>query len=88
LAQETGDVDEVELRKSVAEILDAATDELTEEAELEGFAAYDSTARLSLMVCLSDLSGCPFELAALQKLRTYGDILKLVRKSLANGKSS
>jgi acyl carrier protein len=81
-------MDELEIRESVAEILEAAPEELTEEAELEGFAAYDSTARLSLMVCLSDLSGCPFELAALQKLRTYGDILKLVRKSSANGQSS
>jgi len=38
------------------------------------------------MVCLSDLSGYPFELAALQKLHTYGDILKLIRKSSEMGK--
>lgn len=81
-------MDELEVRRSVAEVLDASPEELTEEADLESFAAYDSTARLSLMVCLSDLSGYPFDLAALQELRTYGDILKLMRKSSANGQGS
>jgi len=71
-------MDELELRRSVAEILDASPDQLNPDVELESFAAYDSIARLSLIVCLSDLSGYPCELAALRKLRTYGDILALV----------
>jgi len=78
-------MDELELRQSVSEILGISPVDLSEDSELETFPAYDSTARLSLMVCISDVSGCPFELAALRGLRTYGDILKLVRKSSANG---
>jgi acyl carrier protein len=81
-------MDELEVRKSVAEVLEASPDELTEEVELESFASYDSIARLSLMVCLSDLSGYPFELGALRKLRTYGDILALLRNGCTNGHSS
>ena len=81
-------MDELEVRRSVAEILEVSPEELTEEADLESFGAYDSTARLSLMVCLSDLSGYPFELAALQRLITYGDILRLMRESSANGQGS
>jgi acyl carrier protein len=85
---EIREVDEVELRGAVAEILDILPEDLTEEAELDNFAGYDSTARLSLMVCLSDLTGFPFELAALRKLRTYSDIVNLVNKSCGNGQSS
>jgi acyl carrier protein len=81
-------MDELEVRRSVAEILESSPEELTEETELESFAAYDSTGRLSLMVCLSDISGCPFEPAVLRKVRTYGDILKLIRESSKNGQGS
>ncbi len=81
-------MDDLEIRNSVAEILEAAPGTLTEKTELESFPAYDSTGRLSLMVCLSDLSGYPFELAALRNLRTYGDVLKLMRKINGNGQSS
>jgi acyl carrier protein len=81
-------MNDLEIRSSVAEILEIPPEQLTEGAELDGFASYDSTARLSLMVCLSDLSGCSFELAALQNLRTYGDVLALVKGGSTNGRSS
>jgi acyl carrier protein len=81
-------MDELEVRRSVAEILEISPEELTEETELESFPAYDSTGRLSLMVCLSDLSGRPVDLLALQNLRTYGDILNLMMKGSANGQGS
>ncbi len=78
-------MDELQLRRSVAEILEVSPDELNETAELDSFATYDSTASLSLMVCLSDLSGCNFELRTLQKLRTYGDIVRLMEQGSGNG---
>jgi acyl carrier protein len=81
-------MDEAEIRRSVAEILETEPGTLTEEKELDSFSAYDSTARLSLMVCLSDLSGCPFSLSALQDLRTYGDILRLMSKSSSDANRS
>ncbi|MCE5306268.1 MAG: hypothetical protein LLG20_01365 [Acidobacteriales bacterium] len=81
-------MDELELQRSVAEILEVAPEVLKESDELGSFEMYDSTARLSLMVCLSDLTGQPMELAALQQLRTYGDVVMLVRSCSGNGLSS
>jgi hypothetical protein len=71
-------MDELELRRSVAELLGVSPEELQGDIELDSFESFDSVARLSLMVCLSDLTGRPFELCCLQRLRTYGDILALV----------
>ena len=81
-------MDELDLRRSVAEILEVLPEELGEEDQLDNFAMYDSTARLSLMVCLSDFTGEPMELAALRGIHTYGDVVKLVRSSSSNGHSS
>jgi acyl carrier protein len=81
-------MDELLIRESVAEILGVLPEELTAEVELESFVTYDSTAQLSLMVCLSDLSGQQFELAILQKLRTFDDILALMKESSRNGQGS
>jgi acyl carrier protein len=81
-------MDELEVRRSVAEILEVAPEELKKEDELDSFEMYDSTARLSLMVCLSDLTGQPVELAALQQLRTYGDVLALVKIGSANERNA
>jgi hypothetical protein len=81
-------MDELELRRSVAEILDVAPEDLKEADELDSFEMYDSTARLSLMVCLSDFTGQPMELSALQQINTYADILALVKGSSVNGRSS
>ena len=81
-------MDELRIRESVAEVLEVLPEELTEEVELESFVTYDSTAQLSLMVCLSDLSGQLFDLARLQKLRTFGDVLALMEESSRNGQGS
>ncbi|MGD0294794.1 MAG: acyl carrier protein [Terracidiphilus sp.] len=81
-------MDEHELRKAVAEILEVAPEDLKEENELDSFESYDSTARLSLLVCLSDFIGKPLEPTALDQIRTYGDILTLVKGSSTNGRSS
>ena len=80
-------MDELELRKLVAEILEVAPEELREENELDSFEMYDSAGRLSLMVCLSDFTGQPMNLAELQKIRTYGDVVRLARSSSANERS-
>ena len=77
-------MNELELRQSVAEILEIAPEQLKEEDELESFGMYDSTARLSLMVCLSDLTGHAMELKTLQQLRTYGDIVAVARTLAGN----
>ena len=71
-------MDELELRRSVAEILAISPEELQSDIELDSFEGFDSVARLSLMVCLSDLTGRPLEASCLRRLRTYGDILALV----------
>jgi acyl carrier protein len=81
-------MDDCEVQSAVAEILEIAPEQLTEETELESFETYDSTARLTLMVALSDLSGREYSLAALQELRTFGDILALVKESTVNGQGS
>jgi acyl carrier protein len=78
-------MDELELKSSVAEILEISPADLATDTELESFAAYDSTARLSLMICLSDLSGRQFDLKSLRDLKTYGDILRLLGLGAANG---
>jgi acyl carrier protein len=76
-------MNEFEIRSAVAEVLEVDPGELQTGTELESFPTYDSTARLSLMICLSDAAGRPIELCALQDLRTYGDILSLVEKTAA-----
>ena len=78
-------MDEMELRSSVAEILEISPADLADNTELDSFAAYDSTARLSLMICLSDFSGRQFDLKALRDLKTYDDVRRLVGLSAANG---
>lgn len=72
-------MNEPSLRASVAEALDIPVDELGEDTELETLPTFDSTSRLSLMVCLSDFTGQPLELCSLRELRTYRDILNLVK---------
>ena len=79
-------MDEQELKQAVAEILEISPEELREDAELDSFEAFDSTARLSLMVCLSDFAGVPMELGSLERIRTYGDVLALARSVAGNGR--
>jgi acyl carrier protein len=74
-----------ELRAAVAEILEAEPSELNEMSELEHFKAYDSVARLSLMVALSDFAGRPVTVPELMELHTYGDVMNLVRSCSNNG---
>jgi acyl carrier protein len=69
----------------VAEILGAEPSELQEASELESFEAYDSVARLSLMVGLSDFTGRPVTVPELMELHTYGDVIKLAKIGSENG---
>lgn len=78
-------MDGQDLRVTVAEILEAEPSELNETSELETFKAYDSVARLSLMVALSDFTGRPVTVPELLELHTYGDVLNLVRSCTNNG---
>lgn len=68
-----------DLQDMVAEILEAKPEDLQEWRELECFSAYDSVARLSLMVGLSDYIGRPVTVAEIMELHTYGDVMKLAR---------
>ena len=70
-------MDEITVRTAVAAVLEVNPEDLKPETDLESV-GYDSLARLSLMVCLSDLTGKELELAALRRIRTYGDILALL----------
>jgi len=70
-------MDEATIRAAVADILQIDPSELRRETLLESLDSYDSTARLSLMVCLSDLTGKTIEFGHLQRLRSFGDILDL-----------
>lgn len=72
-------MDEQALKAAVAEVLEVGADALSDNVELENFAAYDSTGKLSLMVCLSDFTPRPLSLVELQQLRTFGDIVALVK---------
>ena len=74
-----------ELRVAVAEILEAEPNELNETTKLEDFKAYDSVARLSLMVALSDFAGRPVTVPELSNLHTYGDVIDLLRSCSNNG---
>lgn len=76
-------MDQAEIRASVADVFGVSPDELAPDTELESLPTFDSLVRLSLMVCLSDLTGRPIELAALRRLRTYGDIEALVKAQAA-----
>lgn len=80
-------MNEQDLRQVVAEILEAEPGQLQEPSELESFSAYDSVARLSLMVALSDFTGRPVTVAELIELHTYGDVLKLVGIRLVNAQN-
>lgn len=80
-------MNEQDLRQLVAEIVEAEPEQLQESSELEGFNAYDSVARLSLMVALSDFTGRPVTVAELMELHTYRDILKLVGIDAVNANS-
>ena len=75
----------LEVRDGVAEILFASPGDLTPGSELDSFPGYDSVAKLSLIVFLSNAAGRPFELTALQNLRTYGDILTALGIASSNG---
>ena len=77
-----------ELREMVAEILETDANQLQETSELESFTTYDSVARLTLMVGLSDFTGKPVTIPELMKLHTYGDVISLVRSSSTNGHNS
>lgn len=81
-------MDGQQLREMVAEILEADAAELQETSELESFAAYDSVARLTLMVGLSDFTGRPIMVPELMKLHTFGDVMRLVGIDSANGHHS
>lgn len=76
-------MDELALKNSIAEVLEVEPELLGYNAELESFDAYDSTGKLSLMVCLSEFTPRPLNLADLQKLRTFGDIVALVKNGNA-----
>jgi acyl carrier protein len=78
-------MDELEVRVMVAEILEAEPSELQETTELESFKNYDSVARLSLMVGLSDFTGRPVTVEELMELCTYGDVMRLAKTGLGNG---
>jgi acyl carrier protein len=73
-------MNDLQLRTVVAEVLEVNAEDLRPEIQLESFPNYDSTARLSLMICLSDLTGQAIELCSLQKLTTYGDVMALVEQ--------
>ena len=77
-----------ELRDMVAEILETDATQLQETSELESFTAYDSVARLTLMVGLSDFTGRPVTVPELMKLHTFGDVMKLVGIDAENGHHS
>jgi acyl carrier protein len=77
--------DDQELRDLVADIFEAKPEDFQESTELESFAAYDSVARLSFMVALSDFIGRPVMVAELMELRTYADVVGFVRISSTNG---
>jgi acyl carrier protein len=77
--------DEQELRDMVAEILEAEPGDLLESSELESFATYDSVARLSLMVALSDFIGRPVMVPELMELHTYADVVRFAKASSKNG---
>ena len=81
-------MDAQDLRSMVAEILEAEPSELHESSELENFKAYDSVAKLSLMVGLSDFTGRPVTIPELMELHTYGDVMRLAKIDLGNGKHS
>jgi acyl carrier protein len=69
--------DEHQLRIAVADILGVAPEDLTPTTELTSFEAFDSTAHLSLMVCLSDFSSHEFRLSDFRNVLTYGDVIRL-----------
>ncbi len=73
-------MNEMKIRAAVAEALEICGDDLRPETELGSFPSYDSTARLSLMIGLSDVTGHPIELCALLKIRTYGDVVSLAEE--------
>jgi acyl carrier protein len=77
--------DDQELRDLVADIVETKPEDLQETTELESFAAYDSVARLSLMVALSDFIGRPVMVSELMELHTYADVVGFVRMSSDNG---
>jgi hypothetical protein len=81
-------MDENELRSAVAEVLEALPEQLDASVELSSFEAYDSIAKLSMMVCLSDFAGRPVTLEEMAGLATYGDIVKLIRSCTSDGSSS
>jgi acyl carrier protein len=81
-------MDERNLKEMVAEILEVEPGELQKTSELDSFNAYDSVAKLSLLVGLSDFVGRPVTVPELMELQTFGDILKLARIDSANGHHS
>jgi len=82
------EIAEQELKTMVAEILETDPKELCEDSELEEFRSYDSAGRLSLMLGLADFAGRPIMVPELMKLRTYGDVIDLVRSCSRNGQNS
>jgi acyl carrier protein len=78
-------MDAQNLKEMVAEILEVDPVELSEASELESFNAYDSVAKLSLMVGLSDFAGRPIMVPELTGLHTYGDVMKLAGIGSGNG---
>jgi acyl carrier protein len=81
-------MDAQDLKEMVAEILEIDSGDLQESSELESFNAYDSVARLSLMVGLSDFTGRPVTGPELMELRTFADVMKLARSGSSNGEGS
>ena len=81
-------MNEQDLREMVAVILETGPDELQESSDLESFATFDSVARLSLMVGLSDFTGRPVTVSELTELHTFGDVIKLAKIGMENGKNA
>lgn len=74
-----------DIKNAVAEILEIDPDELTSELLLETIEAWDSVAALTIMVLLGDELGTPVMPGEIKKIKTFGDIEKLVEKIIQRG---
>lgn len=71
-------IDDEKLRQEIADILSVSPVDLTADTQLESFGTYDSTARLSLMICLSEFGSREIGLREIRELVTYGDVTRLI----------
>jgi len=72
-------MDRTTLQMTIADVLEVAPDDLHDGTVLADLDSYDSVAALSLMVALGDELGVPVGPEEIAGLRTYGDIVELVR---------